>query len=391
MIFASAEVALRRSRVVPWISARPLLAFAGAALLLWAVLPLAYHWDVPQDNLEQLTWALTPDWGYTKHPPFPTWVLIAFQQVLPNGLWLTFALGAAQVALMMAVAFTLTAELYGRRAAVVAVLLIGLLTYYTQRLHFYNHNTALLVAHALACLCVWRALVRGGTLWWWLLGLVWGAGLLSKYQMVLTIACNLAYLVLATRGSPWREERRDLVRGVLLAGTVAALAILPHVIWLVRNDFPTFGYASHSMAADLPLAARPRDIAAFLGNQVGRCLPALLLGALLLLLERRPRSAVPSAQLAARALPQGLSPAAGTAAARWLLPVHALGPFILMTALSAFLGVDLQMHWGTAFLWLMVPLALGTRAGRRLTQVPLMQVYAGALLVHLLQLAAHSL
>lgn len=382
-MFASAEIALRRSRVAPWISARPLLAFAGATLLLWAVLPLAYHWDVPQDNLEQLTWALTPDWGYTKHPPFPTWLLIAFQQVLPNGLWLTFALGAAQVALMMAVAFTLTAELQGRRAAVVAVLLIGLVTYYTQRLHFYNHNTALLVAHALACLCVWRALVRGGTLWWWLLGLVWGAGLLSKYQMVLTIACNLAYLVLATRTAPWREERRDLLRGVLLAGTVAALVILPHVIWLVRNDFPTFGYASHSMAANLPLAARPNDIAGFLGNQVGRCVPPFLLAVLLLLLQRRPA--------AARSLPQGLSPAAGTAAARWLLPVHALGPFVLMTALSAFLGVDLQMHWGTAFLWLMVPLALGTSLGRRVAEVPLMHVYAGALLVHLLQLAAHRM
>lgn len=383
MMFASAEIALRRSRVAPWISARPLLAFAGATLLLWAVLPLAYHWDVPQDNLEQLTWALTPDWGYTKHPPFPTWLLIAFQQVLPNGLWLTFALGAAQVALMMAVAFTLTAELQGRRAAVVAVLLIGLVTYYTQRLHFYNHNTALLVAHALACLCVWRALVRGGTLWWWLLGLVWGAGLLSKYQMVLTIACNLAYLVLATRTAPWREERRDLLRGVLLAGTVAALVILPHVIWLVRNDFPTFGYASHSMAANLPLAARANDIAGFLGNQVGRCVPPFLLAVLLLLLQRRPA--------AARSLPQGLSPAAGTAAARWLLPVHALGPFVLMTALSAFLGVDLQMHWGTAFLWLMVPLALGTSLGRRVAEVPLMHVYAGALLVHLLQLAAHRM
>jgi 4-amino-4-deoxy-L-arabinose transferase-like glycosyltransferase len=286
----------------------------------------------------------------------------------------------------MAVAFTLTTELQGRRAAVIAVLFIGLVTYYTQRLHFYNHNTALLVAHAFACLCVWRALVRGGTLWWWLLGLVWGAGLLSKYQMVVTIACNVAYLAIATRSAPWGEERRDLLRGVLLAGTVAALVILPHVIWLVRNDFPTFGYASHSMAAHLPLSARPNDIAGFLGNQVGRCVPPFLLAVLLLLFERRDSRAKQADAVA----PQGLSPAVGTAAARWLLPVHALGPFILMTALSGFLGVDLQMHWGTAFLWLAVPLALGTHWGRRLTRLPLMRVYAGTLLVHLVTAAAHA-
>ena len=165
MIFASAEIALRRSRLAPWVSTRPLVAFIAATLLLWSLVPLLTGWDVPADNLEQLSWALTPDWGYTKHPPFPTWMLIGMQQVLPDGLWLTYVLGGLQVALMMTVAFVLTAELQGRRAAIVAVLFIGLITYYTQRLHFYNHNTAMLCAHALACLCVWRALVRGGTVW----------------------------------------------------------------------------------------------------------------------------------------------------------------------------------------------------------------------------------
>lgn len=387
MIFASADGALRRSRLAPGVSLHPLLLFTGATLLLWALLPLLGGWEVPADNLEQLAWALTPDWGYTKHPPFPTWVLIGAQQVLPNGLWLTYLLGGLQVALMMAVAFRLTAELQGRRAAVVAVLFIGLVTYYTQRLHFYNHNTALLCAHALACLAVWRALVRGGTLWWWLLGLAWGAGMLSKYQMLISIACNLAYLAIATRTAPWREERRDVLRGVLLAGAIAGLMLLPHAIWLVRNGFPTFSYASHSMAADLPLLARPRDIGAFLGNQVGRCVPAFLLAALLVLLERRTRSGTDAGS--ADSSPE-LSPAAATAAARWLLPVHAIGPFALMTALSAVLGMDLQMHWGTAFLWMVVPLALATRAGRRLTQVPLTRIYAGVLLAHLLTLAAHA-
>ncbi|MET0291712.1 MAG: glycosyltransferase family 39 protein, partial [Steroidobacteraceae bacterium] len=236
MLYATAELALRRSRLsTPWASARPVALFAALTLMLWALVPLATGWDVPKDNLEQIAWALTPDFGYTKHPPFPTWVLLAFQQVLPNGLWLTYVLGAAQAGVMMAVAFVLTSELQGRRAAIVGVLFIGVLTYYTQRLHFFNHNTALMVAHALAVLCVWRALIRGGARWWWLLGLVWGVGMLSKYQMVISIACNLAWLALATRAAPWREERGDVLRGVLIAGAVAWVVMLPHVIWLVRT------------------------------------------------------------------------------------------------------------------------------------------------------------
>ncbi|MET0291019.1 MAG: glycosyltransferase family 39 protein, partial [Steroidobacteraceae bacterium] len=254
-----------------------------------------------------------------------------------------------------------------------------------QRLHFFNHNTALMVAHALAVLCVWRALIRGGARWWWLLGLVWGVGLLSKYQMVLSIACNLAWLALATRAAPWREERGDVLRGVLIAGAVAWVVMLPHVIWLVRTGFPTFAYASHSMAAHLSLAARPLDVTGFLGNQIGRCVPAFLLGALLIALDRRSRSEL-------NALADASVPRIDELAlpARLLLPIHAIGPFVLMTALSLGAGMDLQMHWGTAFLWLLVPLALTTLAGRRLTQVPMMRIYAGILLVHLLTLAAHA-
>jgi len=379
----SAHVAVRRARLAPWTGVAPLVAFAGVLLLSWSLLPLLTGWDVPADNLEQMAWALTPDWGYAKHPPFPTWLLIGLRHVLPDGLWLTYLLGGAQVALMMTVAYRLTAELLGRHAATLAVLFIGILTYYTQRLHYYNHNTALMCAQAIACLAAWRALMRGGTAWWLLLGVAWGVGMLSKYQMVIGIACNVAWLAIATNATPWRAERRDVLRGVLLAGAVAALVTLPHVVWLVRNDFPTFGYASHSLAANLPLRARPRNIGAFLGNQVGRCVPALLLALLLIALERR---ADPRGDIALASDREVHASAPG----RWFLTVNAVGPFVLMTALSAVAGVDLQMHWGTAYLWMIVPLALATRVGHRLLHVPPIRVYAGVLLVHLLTLAAHA-
>ncbi|MBC7716569.1 MAG: glycosyl transferase, partial [Pseudorhodobacter sp.] len=29
----------------------------------------------PVDNIEQLTWVRSLQWGYYKHPPLPTWLL----------------------------------------------------------------------------------------------------------------------------------------------------------------------------------------------------------------------------------------------------------------------------------------------------------------------------
>jgi len=99
-----------------------LSAYALACVLLWSIMPLAAHWDVPVDNLEQLAWVLTPDWGYPKHPPFPTWVLWGFEQVFPHGIALTYLLGALQVAMMMAIAWRLARETLGARRALVTVL-----------------------------------------------------------------------------------------------------------------------------------------------------------------------------------------------------------------------------------------------------------------------------
>ena len=49
-------------------------------------------------------------------------------------------------------------------------------------------------------------------------------------------------------------------------------------------------------------------------------------------------------------------------------------------------GVELQMHWGTAFLWGLAPLALLCQAGRRLASLPPRQLFVGLLLVQLLTL-----
>ena len=354
-----------------------LASYALACLLLWSLVPLVTRWDVPVDNLEQLAWVLTPDWGYTKHPPFPTWVLWGFEQVFPHGIALTYLLGALQVAMMMAFAWRLASETLGARRALVTVLLISGMTYYTNRLYFFNHNTALMVCHAAATYCIWRCLSTGRLVWWLLLGFCWGAGMLSKYQMLLSIACSISFLGWLSLRPEWRRERLQLLRGVLLAGTLCAAMLAPHVAWLVAHDFPTFAYASHSMAADLPWWKRPIGLLGFLANQVWRVLPVM---ALALLMQRRQPHPTDT-ELLSEGHPDR------AAAIRGLYIAHAAGPFALMALLALAAGMELQMHWGTAFLWGLAPLGLLTRPGRRLAGLPLPRLFAGFALVEVLMLA----
>lgn len=349
-----------------------LLAFVLVHLLVWTLVPWFGQWRVPVDNHEQLDWVQHIAWGYAKHPPFPTWVLGLASAVLPLGVPLTYALGALCTGLMLWVSWRLGDELLDRRRAIIAVLLVCGITYYTSHVRYYNHNTLLMVAHAGATLCIWRCAQGGGRWWWAGLGLIWGLGMLSKYQMALTICCNVGFMALLARDTSRRGEIREWVKGLVLAAAICLALLMPHVLWLMDNHFTTFGYASKSMTANQGLLQRLLDILQFIGHHLGRTLAMLVATLALLWVGRR--------RLAALALPPERHDRLGQDA-RQLLLIHALGPFALMVLLTLLGGVALQIHWGTAYLWLLAPWYLTTPPGQRLAQLPLSWTLTAVLVV----------
>ncbi len=328
------------------------LAYLLVFLVFWTAIALLLRQEPPIDNIEQLNWALHPALGYSKHPFLPTLILWVFEQIAPAGIVLTYVLGALQVLFTMSVAYWIGTTTLGAQRGWLGALLISCISYYTLRMHFYNHNTALLCATAAAMLCTWQAAHGRDWKWWAALGLCWAAGMLSKYQMAVSIACNLAFLVWSLRREPQR-----LLRGVTLAGLMATLLLTPHIVWLVQNHFPTFTYAANSLGAALPAAARWDSLLRFLASQFLRVLPAVLLMGLMHRLARRHGQ---STQTAVKDQPQ--------AALFW--SIHALGPLALMSVMAIVAGVDLEMHWGTAFLWALPMWHLSTRRGQRLAGLP---------------------
>jgi 4-amino-4-deoxy-L-arabinose transferase-like glycosyltransferase len=343
-------------------------------LAAWVAVPLAVDPGPEGDNLEQLDWAQHPAWGYDKHPPLPTAVLWLAERVFPAGVPLTYALGGAQVALLLWLAWLIARQALDQRRATVAVLLISCVTYHTNRLHYYNHNTALLVACASSMYCVLRAAQTGQRRWQILLGVAWGLGLLSKYQMVIAIGCNMLFLAHGARFGV-----RRLLSALLLAGLSCALVIGPHLHWLFAHGFPSFAYASRFVAAHLPWSQRPLKIAGFLTDQALRLLPLALL---LVALQRR----------AAGQSPGPLAPdpvTADSALTARLLAIHAWGPFVAMSVLALLFGVDLETHWGTAFLWVVPVWYLHTVRGRALMRLADGTILTGVMALQLAMLIAY--
>lgn len=342
----------RRDPTLSWQSNFPAVASACllAHLALWFALPVLFDAVLTSDNEEELRWASHLAWGYEKHPPMPSWIIHAFTRVFPPTLTLTFALGALQVGTMFVFAWLLGRQLLGERRATVSLLFTACITFYTLRLSYFNHNTALMVATAAAALCTWNAHRTRELRWWVALGVCWGLGMLSKYQMVVTIVCNLFFL--------WTRrpvKLSYLVGRCALAGVIAIALFAPHWQWVTHHDMDTVNYAMKFVEVEHTVANRLLRIVGFIADQALRLVPIFVWLLAVRILSRRDRPEVVTNADDER-------PAGDIAA---FLAIQAFGPLIFMASLGLFAGLELGMPWGTAYLWAVPLWYFGTAAGRR--------------------------
>lgn len=329
----------------------------GLALFaaVWLSELAASSLTAPMDNVEQLTWVRSLQWGYYKHPPLPTWLLWPVVQLFGAAPVATYVLGASITLAALGLYTWLLVQMRGRAYATVALLAALCITFYNGRLHYYNHNTVLMLFVTASALACWQALRLRSLAWWAVLGLVLGLGGLSKYQIAVS-GLSVAVVWLQQRG--WRDALHR--RGAWLAAGVAGLTLLPHLVWLVRSDFQPIHYAmSTSLGVAMPWVDRWMAVMHWLVDELfNRLLPAWLL--LALALTARARSLVPDGEVIQ---PAAVSPGLGLT--RSLLLAYGFVPLAFMAAIGLLFGSELQLQWGTAFVPFAVPAVMELLALRK--------------------------
>ena len=241
--------------------------------------------------MEELVWANSFEWGYQKHPPFPSWIMYPLTMVFGKVMWLPFALGLLCVAFAQFISY----HLYFRIAknagfvnpnalGVVAVLTASPLIYYSVRGGDFNHNAAQLWSIAAMFYFYYRTWeyereidkrVLNYWLSWLSLGALTGLAFISKYSVVIQVAVLLLHLVVTRR---WRFHRFWI--GLLLAAGTFLLMTLPHLYWLYGQTIIGQGplyYVNHAMQSSATMTQRLGQIfIEFLMTQILRVLPCLV-------------------------------------------------------------------------------------------------------------------
>src|SRR5262245_12848385 len=313
--------------------ARVFAAFALLHLVVWTALPALFFRNLPLDLIEALVYGREWQLGYDKLPPLPWWLVEAAYRLL--GVDAVYYL-LAQIAVLAAFSFVfmMARPLAGAAGALVAVLIIDGLHYFTFTAPKFNHDVVQLPFWALAGYAYWAALRRGRMVHWCLLGFAIGMALWSKY-FVVVLAAPLALFALIDRDA----RKVFLTPGPYVAAVVALIAMAPHLLWLVANDFLPFAYADARalhFRGPLDYLIKPPK---FLLSQLGFLVPSLLIAAPYL--RRDVRADVQTY--------------AADAFDRRIVTLLAFGPVATVVLLSLVTGRDTVPLWGYP-LWLFLGL-----------------------------------
>ncbi len=212
------------------------IGIVGIHMVLWILVPYYTLYTVGLDSVEMIAWGRSLDWGYFKHPPLPSWVVIAFESFLPTNI-------AVFVASQVFIAFTamgvwvLAKAFVSESSRFMATILVLVFPHTTWISAEWNHHLVQLP------FWVWTVVAfhqvcrhRGNSLWAWaFMGGVAALGLYGKYSLGILYISIFLYAIL------WRRYIFN-IWGLWVFTVVFVGVLAPHAVWLKTVDFAPLSY-----------------------------------------------------------------------------------------------------------------------------------------------------
>tara|TARA_B100000579_G_scaffold208002_1_gene169927 strand:- start:689 stop:2062 length:1374 start_codon:yes stop_codon:yes gene_type:complete len=250
-----------------------LFIFLISHLLIWTLIPSLTNLNLPLDTIEALAWGSNLEWGFNKHPPFSAFAVEVIYQVFGKQDWAYYLLSQIFVVSAFYFVFKLSNEfLNNSKLALISLLLLEGIFFYNFTTPEFNVNVSQLPFWALSVYFTWRCIKFDKTIDYVFLGIFAGLGILSKYLFVyLLIGVKLLFIYLISK------KKKIKIFNLLIAGPVTLLILLPHIIWLINNDYTTIYYGLQRTGGVGNFFDHIIYPLLFLGKQIGILAPFILL------------------------------------------------------------------------------------------------------------------
>lgn len=320
------------------------LYFSYLSLGLWLILSFCLNSSQFGDNFEQFNWAHSAEWGYWKHPPLTTWLMVGFQYLFgfypSNSYLLCFLCMSVTLFFYWKLANLLT----NQKIADLSVLLLSSSFMFTWRAQLFNHNVVLVMMLVISSWIFFYLIRLRKSVWWqWILfGFICGLTFLTKYQGLLNLAGLFLFFILIKA-----YKQPKLINSLIWATIGFSLTVAWHIRWIYEHHQLIAGYTIDRFH-NYSWQERTLNLIGFYAQQIRFFLIPIIICYMIYFLQKNKNHASQLQKL--NIFQQMNTPWA------WAL---VLFPALIVMILNQLGGVKLANHWGFAtFLYLPLTLAV---------------------------------
>ena len=251
--------------------------FALSHLIIWTLVPSLTNKNLPLDTIEALAWGSNLDWGFNKHPPVSAFFPEVFFQIFGSQDWVFYLLSQLFVLIAFYYVFKLANEVLGNvKLSLISVLLLESIYFYNFTTPEFNVNVCQLPFWSLVVYYSWKIYQAREIKFidCFLIGLFAALGFLSKYLFIyLLISINLLFIYLI-----FIKKIKKFDFKYLIIIEVFIVLLVPHLIWLLNNDFITVSYGLKRTGLEgTGILDHFKHPIIFLVKQIGILIPFFLL------------------------------------------------------------------------------------------------------------------
>ena len=247
--------------------------FVLVHLITWTIVPTLTNNNLPLDTIEALAWGSDLAWGFNKHPPASAFFVEIIYQIFGSQDWAYYFLSQLFVIISFFIVWKFSEGFFKDKFySLISVLLLEGIYFYNYTTPEFNVYISELPFWTLVVFFSWKSLLDNSFKNWFLLGLFSGIGFLSHYlfsYLLISIIIFFIYTFIKDKKFNYK---------CLIAIEVFIIVIIPHLIWLVENDYITIVYGLHRTGSSgLNILNHLIYPALYLVKQLGILIPFLLM------------------------------------------------------------------------------------------------------------------
>lgn len=249
-----------------------LITFLFVHLIIWTLIPSISNINLPLDTIEALAWGSSLDWGFYKHPPMKAVSVEIFYQIFGNQDWAYYFLSQIFVISSFFIVWIFSKNFFKNQIfGLISVLLLEGIYFYNFTTPEFNVNVCQLPFWALTVLYCWKGFKDNKNIDWLLFGLFAALGVLSKYLFIYLLAAIDIFLL-------YMIVKKRINFKCLISLVAFFLVLLPHLVWLIENDYITITYGLHRIGiGDPSFLNHLKYPLIFLGKQIGILIPFFIM------------------------------------------------------------------------------------------------------------------